>query len=296
MRIFSGCLSVLLLASSAFAGEELWQPANRVAWCIVPFDAKKRTPEQRVEMLKKLGFTKYAYDWRAEHLPSFESEIELLNKAKIELTAAWFPAGLNADAKTILGVLEKTKTKTCLWITMGDPDPKNPKPEAKVEAASRILAPIADAAEKIGCTIGLYNHGGWFGEPENQILILKRLAKKNVGIVYNLHHGHDQVARLPELIKAMKPYLYTFNLNGMVKNGDRQGQKIVPLGYGDDDVALLKVIQESGYTGPIGILGHTDEDAEARLLDNLDGLDWIQVQMKGGKMNRPALRTKTGVK
>ena len=36
---------------------------NLVAWCIVPFDAKNRGPAERVEMLKNLGFKKYAYDW-----------------------------------------------------------------------------------------------------------------------------------------------------------------------------------------------------------------------------------------
>ena len=29
---------------------------NLVAWCIVPFDAKKRGPEERAEMLSRLGF------------------------------------------------------------------------------------------------------------------------------------------------------------------------------------------------------------------------------------------------
>jgi hypothetical protein len=48
---------------------DIYAPDNLVAWCIVPFDAKKRSPAQRVEMLQSLGFNKYAYDWRAEHLP-----------------------------------------------------------------------------------------------------------------------------------------------------------------------------------------------------------------------------------
>ena len=48
---------------------------NLVAWCIVPFDSKNRTPVQRAEMLKQLGFKRYAYDWRAQHLPTFEAEI-----------------------------------------------------------------------------------------------------------------------------------------------------------------------------------------------------------------------------
>ena len=46
-----------------------------VAWCIVPFDAKKRNPAERVEMLKQLGLKRVAYDWRAKHVAEFEEEI-----------------------------------------------------------------------------------------------------------------------------------------------------------------------------------------------------------------------------
>jgi hypothetical protein len=41
---------------------------NYFAWCIVPFDSQNRTPAQRMEMLKTLGFQSYAYDWREKHL------------------------------------------------------------------------------------------------------------------------------------------------------------------------------------------------------------------------------------
>ena len=37
------------------------------------------------------------------------------------------------------------------------------------------LRPLAEEAGKIGCSLALYNHGGWFGEPENQIAIIERL-------------------------------------------------------------------------------------------------------------------------
>ncbi len=58
----------------------------------------------------------------------------------------------------------------------------------------------------------------------------------------------------------------------------------MPLGQGDLDLQLLQAIVASGYHGPISILNHTDEDAEARLQDNLDGLDWLVRQLEG----RPA--------
>jgi len=40
-----------------------------IAWCILPFDSRKRRPEEQIAMLERLGFKRYAYDWRAEHLP-----------------------------------------------------------------------------------------------------------------------------------------------------------------------------------------------------------------------------------
>jgi putative heme-binding domain-containing protein len=282
MRIkFTLALS-LLLATGASATEPnttLYERKNLVAWCIVPFDAKKRSPEDRVAMLKKLGFTKYAYDWRAEHLPTFDREVTELEKVGIELTAVWFPANLGPDAQALLAVVKKHKLKTQLWITMGDPGGK--EQADKVDAAAKTIRPIAAEAEKLGCTVALYNHGGWFGEPENQLAIIDRLKLKNIGIVYNLHHGHDHLDRFPELLKKMLPRLLALNLNGMVKDGEKLGKKILPLGSGDLDVKLLRIIAESGYRGPIGILGHTNDDAEERLKDNLDGLDWLLPQLKG---------------
>jgi putative heme-binding domain-containing protein len=289
-------LAVLLLASVSTAAEPpaLFERKNLAAWCIVPFDAKKRSPEERVAMLKKLGFTKYAYDWRAEHLPTFDREVAELQKAKIELTAIWFPAGLNEDAKALLAVVKKHKLKTQLWITMGDLGGK--EQADKVAAAAKIIRPIAEEADKLGCTVALYNHGGWFGEPENQIAIIEHLKLKNVGIVYNQHHGHDHLPRFEALLKKMMPHLLALNLNGMVKDGEKLGKKILPLGHGDLDLGLLKVIAASGYKGPIGILGHTNDDVEERLSDNLDGLDWLLPQLAGKAPGpKPKYRTQAAL-
>jgi sugar phosphate isomerase/epimerase len=258
---------------------DLFAPDNLVAWCIVPFDKKQRGPAERVEMLTRLGFKRYAYDWRAQHLPTFDEEVGLLKKRGIELTAVWFPANLGPEARTLLDVIRKHQVKTQLWVTMGDPGGTDQA--AKVGAAATVIRPIAEEADKLGCTVGLYNHGGWFGEPENQVAVIERLKLKNVGIVYNQHHGHDHLDRFPELLKTMLPHLLALNLNGMVKGGDRAGKKILPLAQGDRDLDLLKAIRDSGYKGPIGILGHTDDDAEERLADNLDGLNWLRAKLDG---------------
>lgn len=272
-----------------FARENLW------AWCIVPFDAKNRGPEERAMMLHKLGFQQFAYDWRATHLPTFDDEIRFLKRESVNLSAVWFPASLDDNAKLILAALEKHKIQTQLWVTMnGGAIACTPEEQAKrVEVHAAAIRPIAEAAAKIGCTVGLYNHGAWFGEPENQIAIIAQLKLKNVGIVYNLHHGHDHIDRFPELLKKMQPHLYALNLNGMVKEGDKHGKKILVLGQGDLDLSLLKTIAASGYAGPIGILGHTSNDAEQRLQDNLEGLDWLLPQLEG-KPATPKPKPRTG--
>ncbi len=289
-----GCCAAIALAQPARGDESLFARDNLVAWCIVPFDAQRRTPEQRAAMLDRLGIRQLAYDWRAEHIPTFATEIETLKRHGIKLTAFWFPTTLDNDARTILALLKQHGVRTQFWV-MGGGGLTHSAAEQRerVAAEAARIRPIAEAAAKIGCTVELYNHGGWFGEPENQIAIIKQLKLPNVGIVYNLHHGHEHLSRFPELLKQMLPYLHALNLNGMMKNGALvDGQIILPLGQGDYDLGLLKLIRASGYRGPIGILNHTGEDAEGRLHDNLDGLDWLVAQLDGKPAGpRPQPRT-----
>ncbi|MHC5543036.1 sugar phosphate isomerase/epimerase family protein, partial [Singulisphaera rosea] len=291
-----------LAPAFAIAETPLFSRDNLVAWCIVPFDSKKRGPEERAAMLEKLGFKRFAYDWRAEHIPTFDAEIDALKKHGVSLDAFWVaPGELNRESRIILDVLKRHKVETQLWVLLdfGPDRVSGAEQERRVSAAVAKLKPLAEEAEAIHCSLALYNHGGWFGEPENQIEIIERLKKEgvtNVGMVYNLHHGHDHLDRFPALLQKMKPYLVALNLNGMVPGGDKVGKKILPLGQGTLDLDLLKTIQASGYKGPIGILGHTMDDAEERLHDNLDGLDWLVPQLEGkapGPKPKPRTYTPT---
>ncbi len=281
-------LATLLLLSFLglpLVGAEVFAQANRFAWCIVPYDAGKRTPEQRATMLADLGIRGLAYDWRAEHIPTFEAEIAAAKAHGITITAWWFPGSLDATATTILAALEKHGVHTQLWVTGGGAATASPEEQRqRIAAEAARIRPIAEAAAAIGCRVGLYNHGAWFGEPENQIAIIELLKTQgvgNVGVVYNQHHGHAHVTRFAELLMRMKPYLIALNLNGMVPDGEAKGQKIVPLGQGALDLDLLRVIRASGWQGPIGLLNHTDADAELRLRDNQEGLDWLVAQLDG---------------
>jgi len=262
--------SLIAVCAAALFAAPLFEQSNLIAWCIVPFDAKKRGPEERAQMLKRLGITKFVYDWRDKDIPSFDAEIDALQKHHIALQGFWTPHPADPakpnQLGAILDLIKRRNLRTELWLSLSID--KNLPDDKKLEVASAAVARVAAEATKLHCRVGLYNHGGWFGEPENQIAIIDKLKLPNVGIVYNFHHGHDHIARFPSLLRQMLPHLYAININGM-----KHGQMILPVGDGEHELEMLRAISRSGYKGPIGILGHRAEiDAEEALSLNLRGL------------------------
>ena len=270
----------------AAKAKELFRRDNLVAWCIVPFDAKQRGPEERAAMMEKLGLKHFAYDWRPEHVPTFDQEWDALAKHGVALDAFWMKP---PDLPKLLESFTTRGLKPSFWVAVGEPGER--EQAAKVKLAADGLRPLAEAAAKAGCRVSIYNHGGWGGEPENMVAVCEELKLPNVGIVYNQHHGHDHLPRFKESLAKMLPHLHFINLNGMTAEGDKKGKKILVIGQGDLDVDLAKTICESGYRGPIGILNHTSHDAEARLLDNLEGLDWVVGELTGTPIPTPTPRT-----
>jgi len=269
MKQYLLCLGLLCAlafpAESAdnFAKEEL------VAWCIVPFDAKKRGPAARAEMLKRLGLKRVAYDWRAQHVKEFEEEILQYKKHGLEFFAFW------SAHEEAFRLFKKYKLHPQIWRTL--PSPKADSQKARVAAAAKAMLPLVERTKKLGCKLGLYNHGGWAGEPANLVAVCKYLREhhkaKHVGIVYNLHHGHGHIADFENSLKLMQPYLHCLNLNGMNTSAK---PKILQLGRGQHEAAMISTIRKSGYAGPIGILDHrNDTDTEIALRENLEGLHKI---------------------
>jgi hypothetical protein len=255
---------------------KVFSRGNLVAWCIVPFDNKKRGPEERAQMLVKLGITKFAYDWREEHVPSFDQEINALKKHHIELQAFWMPYGPdplnNKHYAEIFALLKRHHLKTQLWWSYGSSNVglENMTQEEKVSAVGKMVRELAEDASKIGCTVGLYNHNGWFGEPENLISILQYVKMDNVGIVYNFNHAEEQVDRFPVFFPKLLPHLIALNIAGLKKGPPG---KVVPVGQGDSEEKMIRIIAESDYKGTIGVINEeTDPDAEVGLKINVDGL------------------------
>ena len=262
--------------SSAWSEEQRpanFRTENLVAWCIVPFDAKKRSPKQRAEMLVDLNLRRCAYDWREKHVPEFEQEILQYKKHDIEFFAFW---GAHDSA---FALFEKYNLRPQIWITLGSPNADNQR--QRVAAAAASLEDLAVRTKKLGCKLGLYNHGGWGGEPENLVAVCQALKKRghdHVGIVYNFHHGHGHIDDFEQSLKKMLPWLHCLNLNGMADASavDGNKNKILPIGGGKHEAAMIQLVIESGYSGPIGILDHiSSQDAALSLQNNIKGLETL---------------------
>ena len=245
---------------------ESLEKRNLVAWCIVPFDAKKRNPQQRAEMLSQLGIRRVAYDWRAEHVPRFEEEILEYQRLGIEYFAFW------DSHETAFSLFEKHGMQPQIWKTV--PSPQATTQAMRVQVAAEALLPLVKRTARLGSKLGLYNHGGWGGHPENLVAVCRSLREvyqaEHVGIVYNFHHGHGDIETFEASMALMLPHLLCVNLNGMNEGAK---PKILPIGSGQHDLMMLRSLQRAGYQGPIGILGHVaTEDVALTLQKNLTGL------------------------
>ena len=246
-----------------------------VAWCIVPFDSRKRSPEERIAMLERLGLKRYAYDWRAEHLPDTARELRLAREHGIRVEAVWVwiekdqPGKLSESNERLLSALKEAGLSTQLWVGFAPGFFEGMTDEQKVARGAEMVHHLSDRAAETNSRVALYNHGDWFGEPENQVRIIQALPGRDVGIVYNFHHGHEHIAGFDAVVEAIRPYLWVVNLNGM-KPG---GPKILPFGTGTDERQMLQTVLDSGFNGPFGVLGHVDDaDVEDILRGNLKGL------------------------
>ena len=268
---------------------DIFDKNNLLAWCIVPFDSQKRGPEERAKMLSDLGIKKFAYDWREEHVPQFDEEWRALQKYGIELSAFWMMTGQEPEkdrfVQEIFDFLKRNGIKTQIWLLVGEPaNFPALSQEEKVKTLSLPIKYIAEKAKELGCEVALYNHGGWFGEPENQLEIIDFLKMKNIGIVYNFHHARFHHAQFKSFYPKMLPKLMALNIAGLQSGVTEHAFRV---GQGDVEKDMLMQVWKSKYKGPIGILNHDhNEDAKKGLMDEMEGLKKILEEIGNKKARK----------
>lgn len=330
---------MLWLASWFLVGPawaSLWSKDNQHAWSVAPYDSVNRTPEERAQMLKRLGIHRYAYSWRERHLATFEAEIEAMKKHDIDIVA-WNFLSIEIDderARKFLEAFRRHGIHPQIWVMQSPtarpnsfqewakymppgivlpPTPeemqKLPEPErskvakafeqararfraesfpktpgarlALINTEAERIKRIAEVGRKYGCKVALYLHNGWFGQPDNALAIIERLSElgvADIGMVYNFHHArdhdHDDTKDFPALWGRIKAHVVAVTVTGLLFEG-----KFCYPSQGDAEVEMMRVIQQSGWHGQVGLTAEMGPDAEVVLRNYQLGIDWIAAEL-----------------
>ena len=149
----------------------LYAADNLVAWCVVPFDKMNRGPFERAKMLNELGFRKFAYDWRDQHLATFPEEVASLNEFDIELTSVWWWIDgqgenlLSEGNQQLLDYVDSLDITCDIWMSFDDRFFEGLNDSLKLEKATDAVISLHEKIAPTGARLQLYNHGAWFGKP-----------------------------------------------------------------------------------------------------------------------------------
>lgn len=276
------CLLTCLFACSN-KSKDLIKIDEVVPWCIIGFDALDRTPKQRIAMLKQMGFTTYGFNKGKGDLSTMKLEFQLAKDNDIEITSIFLWLNAQRDSidklstmnQELLDNLSKIDSKPTIWLSFSNNYFEDLNQQESIALSVEMIDYVKTLADTLGCKLALYNHHGWFGNPHNQVEILKQLNDDSISMVYNFHHAQDYVDEFPLIVKKMKPYLSFVNLNGLKKDGPQ----ILTIGQGDHEYEMINELVNSRYNGPWGILGHIKtEDVQYVLKRNIEGLRSLNSQ------------------
>ena len=281
---------------------------------LVAHDAVPRTALERATMLREIGLSRIVWDWREEHIDSFDAELDALRLAGVHLAGMWTPLPMPALEEpdyasrfgTVPARLKYLITEAArrglspdLWtqISFGTPGaPLALSPEvhrSEVQRTADHLMGIARLARGHGMCLMLTNHGGWAGQPQTLVDVVRELEARglsNVGIGLRLHHAHHLIPDLDRHVAALGDYLAAVMLSGADAGAELSGRVVLPFGAGSRDRWVTHVLMESGWQGQLLVHAVGRDDARARLLDSLEGWEWALDRYTGVRRQRPVAR------
>ena len=130
-----------------------------------------------------------------------------------------------------------------------------PAPDGDDKAVP-LIREVAGMAAQSGLKVALYPHYGFHvARIEDALRVREKVARPNVGIVFNLCHWlrSGDEPNLAARLKQALPHTFMVSINGADHEGDWD-RLIQPLDSGAFNVkAFVKAIWAGGYGGPIGL-------------------------------------------
>ena len=251
---------ILLMVSSAAAA----QPAPDGKGFTNPFfamdtgtkDGKHKTPESQAKMLKELGYP--GIGWHARGIPQ---ALKALDEQGLKMFSVYIGVGIDSDPTKVPGdvqrvIKELAGRDAIIWLFVTSRKHKRSSDSGDA-AAVELIGRIGDLAAEAGLRVALYPHAGfWVERVEDAVRVVKKVARKNVGVTFNLCHWlkvDDEKTMLARLDLAM-PHLSVVTINGADSDGTNWKTLIQTLDRGTfDTYRLLRALKNLGYTGPIGL-------------------------------------------
>jgi sugar phosphate isomerase/epimerase len=222
-------------------------------------DSQKRSIEEQSKMLVELGFDGVGHLW----LDKLEERVTSAKASGLRVVQVYINVDLTNDQhydptlKEALPCLKGGQTQLALMIYGGQPSDKSLD-----EKAAGIIRDIVDIAKPNDVKVVLYPHvGAWNETVADCVRIAGRFPDRSVGVQFNLCHwaAVDKSENLKKTLQLALPYLSCITINGtdtpeeIQSRKDREGW-LQPLDVGSfDQKKLLSVLNEIGYTGPVGL-------------------------------------------
>ena len=254
-----GALPLVLCLMVACATHAAERANAFFALCMDTHDSQKRNLEEQAALLKELGYDGAGHLW----LDKVDERLATLDAVGLDLFQIYvrvnIAPGKQAYDPRLAEALPRLKgRKVMLTLLIHGRPPSDPEGD---ERAVAVVREIADKAAESGLRVALYPHSGdWLERVEDGLRVVRKVDRKNVGVMFNLCHWLKVTKSeedLRPLLESAMPHLFAVSIHGAdgaeaVQAG--KGNWIQPLGHGSFDVqGLWATLWELGYEGPVGL-------------------------------------------
>jgi sugar phosphate isomerase/epimerase len=252
-------ISIPLFSPSLKASQKPAWPPKFYGFCMELPAVPDPSIAEQAKMLKQLGFDGAGYAlWLGE---AMDTNLRTLDAQGQQLYLVYMTVNLDPnqpafDAR-VPEALAKLKgrsvTVSVLFRGFSPGDPRGMK------AAVKSLRQLGDLAAKSDLKISIYHHANdWTESLLFSLQVVRQVDHPKVGVNFNLCHwlkvdgGRDYHA----VLRKNADRLFAVTINGAQVGAEAwTGGLIQPLDRGDfDNRALLGLLREIAYDGPIGLM------------------------------------------
>lgn len=252
-------VAVAVLGQPAPAQELQTSLPKLYGFCVdLPAVPNPSIPDQ-ARLLKELGFDGVGYPlWFGEEM---DKDLRALDEAGLELYLVYTTVNLDPakpayDPRVPEAIAQlKGRPVTVSVLIRGLP----PGDLKGMDRAVEILRELADAAAKSDLRVSLYHHvNDWTESMLFALEVARKVDRPNVGVNFNLCHWLkvDGDKDYRTVLRENADRILAVTVNGAQLGSNAWANGLIqPLDRGDfDNRALLGVLHETGYRGPVGLM------------------------------------------